>query len=61
MTRVIEAFFDGTSLHPEEPLELTPNTRVRLTIESPTPPLTPGLVSENGACLRSLRPSRLVR
>jgi hypothetical protein len=38
MTRSIEAVFDGSTLRPDEPLELPPNTRVRLTIESlPTP------------------------
>ena len=42
MTKTIEAFFDGTMLRPDEPLELPPNTRVRLTIESPTPPGTAG-------------------
>ena len=41
MTRSIEAVFDGTTLRPDEPLELPPNTRVRLTIESLAPP-TPG-------------------
>ena len=34
MTKSIEAVFDGATLRPEEPLELPPNTRVRLTIES---------------------------
>jgi len=34
MTKRIEAVFDGTTLRPDEPLELPPNTRVRLTIES---------------------------
>jgi hypothetical protein len=34
MTRSIEAVFDGSTLRPDEPLELSPNTRVRLTIES---------------------------
>ncbi|MGH9453637.1 MAG: antitoxin family protein [Terriglobia bacterium] len=42
MTKIIEAIFDGVALRPDEPLELPPNTRVRLTIESPTPPGTPG-------------------
>lgn len=38
MTKSIEAVFDGVTLRPDEPLELPPNTRVRLTIESlPTP------------------------
>ena len=34
MTKSIEAIYDGVTLRPEEPLELPPNTRVRLTIES---------------------------
>jgi hypothetical protein len=42
MTKTIEALFDGVTLRPDEPLELPPNTRVRLTIESPTPPSTAG-------------------
>ena len=42
MTRSIEAVFDGTTLRPDEPLELPPNTRVRLTIESLASPTTGG-------------------
>jgi hypothetical protein len=38
MTKSIEAVFDGVALHPIEPLELPPNTRVRLTIEGATTP-----------------------
>ena len=49
MTRSIEAVFDGTTLRPDEPLELPPNTRVRLTIESLSTP-TPG-----GSFLRTAR------
>jgi hypothetical protein len=37
MTKTIKAVFDGKTLRPEEPLELAPNTRVRLTIETPSP------------------------
>jgi predicted DNA-binding antitoxin AbrB/MazE fold protein len=36
MSRTIEAVFDGEVLRPEEPLELQPNTRVRITIEEST-------------------------
>ncbi|HJP95821.1 MAG TPA: antitoxin family protein [Candidatus Saccharimonadales bacterium] len=37
MSRTIEAVFDGEVLRPQEPLELQPNTKVRITIEeSPT-------------------------
>jgi hypothetical protein len=41
MTKSIEAVFDGVTLRPDKPLELPPNTRVRLTIESPTVPAQP--------------------
>ncbi len=34
MTKTIEAVFDGKVLHPEDPLTLKPNTRVRITIET---------------------------
>jgi predicted DNA-binding antitoxin AbrB/MazE fold protein len=34
MTKTIEAVFDGTVLHPQEPLPLEAHTRVRITIES---------------------------
>ena len=33
MTRTIEAVFDGEVLRPDEPLNLEPNTRVRITVE----------------------------
>ncbi|MEN3335428.1 MAG: hypothetical protein V7641_4793 [Blastocatellia bacterium] len=33
MSRTIEAVFDGEVLRPQEPLELQPNTKVRITIE----------------------------
>jgi hypothetical protein len=36
MTKTIEAVFDGETLRPDEPLGLAPNTRVRLTIETPS-------------------------
>jgi hypothetical protein len=42
MTKTIDALFDGVALRPDEPLELPPNTRVRLTIETATPPAAPG-------------------
>ena len=38
MSKTLEATFDGEVLRPDEPLELEPNTRVRLTIESMTAP-----------------------
>ncbi|MBI2487366.1 MAG: antitoxin family protein [Deltaproteobacteria bacterium] len=37
MTKTLEAVFDGEVLHPVEPLELAPNTRVRITIETTAP------------------------
>jgi hypothetical protein len=33
MNRTLQATFDGQVLRPDEPLELQPNTRVRVTIE----------------------------
>jgi len=36
MSRTIEAVFDGEVLRPQEPLELQPNTKVRITIEEST-------------------------
>jgi predicted DNA-binding antitoxin AbrB/MazE fold protein len=36
MSKTIEAFYDGEVLRPDEPLELQPNTRVRLTIDNLT-------------------------
>jgi len=36
MSKTIGAVYDGQVLRPEEPLELRPNTRVRITIESPS-------------------------
>jgi predicted DNA-binding antitoxin AbrB/MazE fold protein len=36
MSRTVEAVFDGEVLRPEEPLELKPNARVRITVEEET-------------------------
>lgn len=33
MTKTLEAFYDGKTLLPEEPLDLQPGTRVRITVE----------------------------
>ncbi len=33
MTKTLEATYDGEALRPDEPIELEPNTRVRVTIE----------------------------
>lgn len=49
MTKSVEAVFDGETLRPDKPLELPPNTRVRLTIEDlPIP-------GEAGSFLRTAR------
>jgi predicted DNA-binding antitoxin AbrB/MazE fold protein len=53
MTKIIEAVFDGMTLHPDEPLELPPNTRVRVTIES-----LPA-AGEAGSFLRTARALKL--
>ncbi len=34
MTKTLEAVFDGKVFHPDEIIELAPNTRVRLTVET---------------------------
>ena len=34
MIQIVEAVFDGTTLHPTAPLELEAGTRVRITVES---------------------------
>ena len=34
MTKTLEATFDGEVLRPDEPIELPPNTRVRVTIDT---------------------------
>ncbi|MBC7931452.1 MAG: antitoxin family protein [Rubrivivax sp.] len=34
MSKTLEAVFDGEVLRPDEPIELEPNTRVRITIEA---------------------------
>lgn len=34
MVKTLEAIFDGQVLHLEEPVDLEPNTRVRITIET---------------------------
>ena len=38
MTKTLEATFDGKVLHPDEPLELAPDTRVKITIETADEP-----------------------
>ena len=38
MVKTIEATFDGTAFLPAEPIQIEPNTRVRLTIETEAPP-----------------------
>lgn len=37
MRRTLEATFDGEALIPDEPLDLEPNSRVRVTIEPSKP------------------------
>jgi hypothetical protein len=38
MTKTLHAFYDGKTLLPEEPLDLQPNTRVRITVETDSVP-----------------------
>ena len=37
MPRTVEAVYDGEVLRPKEPVDLEPNTRVRITIETLKP------------------------
>jgi predicted DNA-binding antitoxin AbrB/MazE fold protein len=37
MSQTFEATFDGSVFHPDAPVELKPNTRVRITVESAEP------------------------
>ena len=37
MVKTIEAMFDGTVFLPAEPIQLEPNTRVRITVETEPP------------------------
>ena len=46
MTRTLEATFDGEALIPDEPLDLKPNTRVRVTIETTVAPHKAGKASQ---------------
>ena len=36
MSQTLEAVFDGSVFRPDQPIELEPNTRVRITIEPAT-------------------------
>ena len=38
LQKTVTAIFDGEVLRPDEPLDLEPNTRVRITIEASEPP-----------------------
>ena len=38
MTKTLDAVYDGRFLLPEEPLDLLPNTRVRITVETESVP-----------------------
>ncbi|MEK6407673.1 MAG: hypothetical protein AABN34_11975 [Acidobacteriota bacterium] len=48
MTRTLEATFDGEALILDEPLDLKPNTRVRVTIETSGAPHISGKASLGG-------------
>jgi hypothetical protein len=51
MTKTFDAIFDGKVLRPENPLDVAPNTRVRVTIET----------TETGQPSEDLRPFGLCR
>ena len=41
MATTLEAVFDGTVIRPDRPLNLAPNTRVRITVEPVEPAAAP--------------------
>ncbi len=45
MTKTLDAVFDGKVFLPDEPLELAPDTRVRITIETADEPSAPAVAS----------------
>lgn len=55
MIQILDAIFDGTVLRPEEPIELRPNTRVRITIESVEPTEIQPLSFLQTACALNLQ------
>ncbi len=42
MTKTLEAVYDGQVLRPVEPLNLKPNTRLRITVEASEPEIQGG-------------------
>lgn len=50
MSQTLDATFDGNVFRPDQPIELEPNTRVRITIES-----TPSPEKESESFLRVAR------
>ena len=46
MSQTLQATFDGQVLYPDEPIQLAPNTRVRITIETiePSQPARPSFL-----------------
>lgn len=50
MTTTLYALYDGEVLHPEGPIPASPNTRVRLVVEPPEPP-----VAKSGSFLNTAR------
>lgn len=53
MTKTVEAVYDGEALRPDEPLDLQPNTRVRITIET-APDALPRVPEKPRRSLREL-------
>ena len=47
MTKTLEAIYDGEVLRPDEPLDIEPNTRIQITIETQDAE-TKGIPSRNG-------------
>lgn len=54
MVRTIDATFDGMVFRPVEPISLEPNTRVRITVETPTTSAGPASSFLDTACSLNL-------
>ncbi len=50
MVKTVNATFDGVVFRPIEPVTLEPRTRVRLTVEPPTPSTGPAASFLDTAC-----------
>lgn len=60
MIKTVEAFFDGEVRRPGKPLELQPNTRARVFVDTSESKREAAIVSSHGAIGQFRTPFRLV-